>query len=137
MAMVDSSVGGRTGADHPLGKSRIGSFHQPNGIFVVTGPTGSGKTTTLYSGLRLINTIDTKLLTAEDPVEYDVPGISQLQVNEAQGFTFASALRSVLRPHPVRDQAMESASRKFLLHRRRKDRPWPVANRARQTQGRD
>ena len=73
---------------------------QPNGIFVVTGPTGSGKTTTLYSCLRKVNSIDTKLLTAEDPVEFDIEGIMQVAVNEALGMTFMKALRSFLRQDP-------------------------------------
>ena len=73
---------------------------QPNGIFVVTGPTGSGKTTTLYSALRTINTIDSKLLTVEDPVEYDIEGIMQVSVNEALGMTFGKALRAFLRQDP-------------------------------------
>ncbi|MGO9246653.1 MAG: type II secretion system ATPase GspE [Verrucomicrobiia bacterium] len=72
----------------------------PNGIFIVTGPTGSGKTTTLYSCLKRINTIDLKLLTAEDPVEYDIEGIMQVPINEAIGLTFARALRSFLRQDP-------------------------------------
>jgi len=73
---------------------------QPNGIFVVTGPTGSGKTTTLYSCLRQINSIDSKLLTVEDPVEFDIEGIMQVAVNEAVGMTFGKALRSFLRQDP-------------------------------------
>jgi type IV pilus assembly protein PilB len=72
----------------------------PNGIIIVTGPTGSGKTTTLYSCLRRINTIDSKLLTAEDPVEYDIEGIMQVAIKEAVGLTFAKALRSFLRQDP-------------------------------------
>jgi type IV pilus assembly protein PilB len=76
------------------------AINRPNGIFVVTGPTGSGKTTTLYSCLRRINTIDSKLLTAEDPVEYDLEGIMQVAVNEGAGLTFAKALRSFLRQDP-------------------------------------
>jgi len=73
---------------------------RPNGIFVVTGPTGSGKTTTLYSCLRKVNRIESKLLTAEDPVEYDIEGIMQVAVNEALGLTFGKALRSFLRQDP-------------------------------------
>jgi type IV pilus assembly protein PilB len=73
---------------------------RPNGIFIVTGPTGSGKTTTLYSGLRLVNTVDLKLLTAEDPVEYEIEGIMQVPVNPLVGLTFAAALRSFLRQDP-------------------------------------
>jgi type IV pilus assembly protein PilB len=85
--------------------------HQPNGMLLVTGPTGSGKTTTLYGCLRLINSPERKILTAEDPVEYEIEGIVQLAVNPAIGLTFASALRSFLRQDPdvlmvgeVRDQ---------------------------------
>ena len=73
---------------------------RPNGIFVVTGPTGCGKTTTLYSCLRRVNTIDSKLLTAEDPVEYDIEGIMQVAVNEGAGLTFSKALRSFLGQDP-------------------------------------
>jgi len=72
----------------------------PNGIVIVTGPTGSGKTTTLYSCLKCINTVDLKLLTAEDPVEYDIEGIMQVPINEAVGLDFARALRSFLRQDP-------------------------------------
>ncbi len=75
-------------------------INKPNGIIVVTGPTGSGKTTTLYAGLRRLNKIETKILTAEDPVEYDVEGIMQVPVNEAVGLTFAASLRSFLRQDP-------------------------------------
>jgi type IV pilus assembly protein PilB len=76
------------------------AIQRPNGIIIVTGPTGCGKTTTLYSCLRRINTIDSKLLTAEDPVEYDIEGIMQVAINEAAGMTFAKALRSFLRQDP-------------------------------------
>jgi len=70
------------------------------GMLLVTGPTGSGKTTTLYAVLNHLKTGKVNIVTVEDPVEYDVDGISQMQVNEAQGFTFATALRSVLRQDP-------------------------------------
>jgi type IV pilus assembly protein PilB len=75
-------------------------IRRPNGIFIVTGPTGSGKTTTLYSGLRVVNTPDLKILTAEDPVEYEIEGLMQVPVNPLVGLTFASALRSFLRQDP-------------------------------------
>ncbi|MDE3066819.1 MAG: type II/IV secretion system protein [Verrucomicrobiota bacterium] len=78
----------------------VEAIQRPNGIMIVTGPTGSGKTTTLYSCLRRINTMDSKLLTAEDPVEYDIEGIMQVAINEAAGLTFAKALRSFLRQDP-------------------------------------
>ncbi|MDX2197648.1 MAG: ATPase, T2SS/T4P/T4SS family [Phycisphaerae bacterium] len=75
-------------------------INKPHGIIVVTGPTGSGKTTTLYSGLRELNTPDTKVLTAEDPVEYDIDGMVQCQVKADIGLTFARLLRSFLRQDP-------------------------------------
>ncbi|MCB1225597.1 MAG: type II/IV secretion system protein [Verrucomicrobiales bacterium] len=78
------------------------TIHKPNGIFIVTGPTGAGKTTTLYAALRKINTIDAKLITAEDPVEYELDGVMQVPINEAVGLTFASALRAFLRQDPDR-----------------------------------
>jgi len=77
-------------------------INRPNGIFIATGPTGSGKTTTLYSCLRKINTIDSKLLTAEEPVEYDLEGIIQVPVNEGIGLSFARVLRAFLRQDPDR-----------------------------------
>jgi len=73
---------------------------KPNGILLVTGPTGSGKTTTLYSALHEANTIDVKIITTEDPVEYDLEGIVQVQINEEIGVTFAQCLRSILRQDP-------------------------------------
>lgn len=76
------------------------TMRKPNGIFLVTGPTGAGKTTTLYAALRNINTIDTKILTAEDPVEYDIDGIVQVPTNEAIDMNFASILRAFLRQDP-------------------------------------
>lgn len=86
-------------------------IHKPHGIVLVTGPTGSGKTTTLYAALHRINSPDKKILTIEDPIEYDMHGIIQMQVQSKIGFTFARALRSVLRHDPdvilvgeVRDQ---------------------------------
>ncbi len=73
---------------------------RPNGIFLVTGPTGSGKTTTLYAALNELNRPDRKIITAEDPIEYSFAGINQCQVNEVTGLTFASILRSMLRQAP-------------------------------------
>lgn len=73
---------------------------KPNGIIIVTGPTGSGKTTTLYSALQRLNTVEIKMLTAEDPVEYDIEGIIQVPVNEAIGVTFPRLLRHFLRQDP-------------------------------------
>ncbi|MGF1465225.1 MAG: GspE/PulE family protein [Sandaracinaceae bacterium] len=75
-------------------------IHRPNGILLVTGPTGSGKTTTLYACLSRINAPERNILTAEDPVEYELPGIGQLQTHTKIGLTFASALRSFLRQDP-------------------------------------
>ncbi len=90
------------GMNEPLRNYIEETIHKPNGIFIVTGPTGAGKTTTLYACLRKINTIDTKLLTAEDPVEYELDGIMQVPVNDAVGLTFAKALRAFLRQDPDR-----------------------------------
>ncbi len=75
-------------------------INKPHGIVIVTGPTGSGKTTTLYSALRELNTPDVKILTAEDPVEYDIDGMVQCQVKPDIGLTFARCLRSFLRQDP-------------------------------------
>jgi len=75
---------------------------RPNGIILVTGPTGCGKTTTLYACLAALNTIDSKCITTEDPVEYDVEGIVQVPINEAVGLTYAKSLRSILRQDPDR-----------------------------------
>lgn len=84
---------------------------RPHGIVLVTGPTGSGKTTTLYSALTHLNKPDTKIITLEDPVEYELPSINQAPIHPAQGFTFAAGLRAVLRQDPdillvgeIRDQ---------------------------------
>ena len=73
---------------------------KPNGIFLTTGPTGSGKTTTLYSLLNELNSDEVKIITVEDPVEYELEGISQIQVKPQIDFTFANALRSILRQDP-------------------------------------
>lgn len=73
---------------------------KPNGIVIVTGPTGSGKTTTLYSGIKRLNRIESKLLTVEDPVEYDIEGVIQVQVHEQIGVTFLRVLRAFLRQDP-------------------------------------
>ena len=73
---------------------------RPWGMVLVTGPTGSGKTNTLYSSIAKINTPETNIMTAEDPVEFNLAGINQVQVNPKAGLTFASALRSILRSDP-------------------------------------
>lgn len=75
-------------------------INMPDGIFLVTGPTGSGKSTTLYSALNTINKPDRKIITVEDPVEYEVPGINQVQVRSDVGMTFSAALRAMLRQAP-------------------------------------
>jgi type IV pilus assembly protein PilB len=75
-------------------------IRRPNGIFLVTGPTGSGKTTTLYSALDVLNTPDRKIITAEDPVEYNFNGINQVQIREHIGLTFGTVLKSMLRQAP-------------------------------------
>ncbi len=75
-------------------------IRKPNGIVIVTGPTGCGKTTTLYSSLKELNTIDRKIITTEDPVEYDIDGLVQVQMHADIGLTFARCLRSILRQDP-------------------------------------
>jgi type IV pilus assembly protein PilB len=75
-------------------------INKPNGVILVTGPTGSGKTTTLYSALSDINTVDRKIITNEDPVEYDLPGIIQVPINPEVEMTYAKALRAILRQDP-------------------------------------
>ena len=76
------------------------SFRKPYGAILVTGPTGSGKSTTLYATLNIVNSVDRHIVTVEDPVEYRLPGVNQMQVNPKAGLTFASALRSILRADP-------------------------------------
>ncbi len=76
------------------------SLSRPNGIILITGPTGSGKTTTLYSALHMLNTMDVNIVTIEDPVEYEIQGINQVQAKPEIGLTFASGLRSILRQDP-------------------------------------
>src|SRR5262249_44422385 len=75
-------------------------IHKPNGIILVTGPTGAGKTTTLYSALNELNEITDKIITTEDPVEYDIDGIIQCQIHSEIDLTFANALRAILRQDP-------------------------------------
>jgi general secretion pathway protein E len=88
------------GFDDALTGQVRAAIGKPHGIVLVTGPTGSGKTTTLYAALSELNTADRKLLTVEDPIEYRLPGVIQTQVNPQIGFTFGSALRSFLRLDP-------------------------------------
>ncbi|MGA2172684.1 MAG: ATPase, T2SS/T4P/T4SS family [Sedimentisphaerales bacterium] len=75
-------------------------IHKPNGIVIITGPTGSGKTTTLYAALTELNDIETKIITTEDPIEYDMDGVVQVQMKPSIGLTFAKCLRSILRQDP-------------------------------------
>ena len=92
----------RSGMPEYIHNYILRTIEKPNGIFIVTGPTGSGKTTTLYACLNQINTIDSKLLTAEDPVEYDIEGIIQVPINEGIGLNFGRVLRAFLRQDPDR-----------------------------------
>ncbi len=84
----------------PVREAFIRLLDQPNGIVLVTGPTGSGKTTTLYTGIGRLNTRERKIFTVEDPIEYDLAGINQVQVQPRIGLTFAHSLRSILRQDP-------------------------------------
>ena len=88
------------GLPGPIQAGMEQAIRRPNGILVVTGPTGAGKTTTLYACLQALNAIDAKLLTVEDPVEYEIEGVMQVPVNLAAGLTFADALRAFLRQDP-------------------------------------
>lgn len=88
------------GLDEQAYKAMAHAIEQPHGILLVTGPTGSGKTTTLYSCLQELNKADVNIVTCEDPVEYQLPGVTQIQVNANVGLTFAAALRSILRQDP-------------------------------------
>jgi type IV pilus assembly protein PilB len=86
---------------NPKGLRHINeALHSPYGMLLVTGPTGSGKTTTLYSALSTLNKTDTNIMTAEDPVEYNIEGINQVNINHEIGLTFSAALRSFLRQDP-------------------------------------
>jgi len=88
---------GFEGGDLALIRKLIDSSH---GIVLVTGPTGSGKTTSLYAGLKKINAVENNIMTIEDPIEYQLPGISQIEVNNKKGLTFATGLRSIVRQDP-------------------------------------
>ena len=105
MRLLDRSEGGRYELSRlgfsPTLLSRMEHFASlPYGMFLVTGPTGSGKSTTLYSALKQINTVDRKIITIEDPVEYQMDGINQIYVNPQIGLTFASGLRHIVRQDP-------------------------------------
>jgi len=88
------------------------AIHKPWGIVLVTGPTGSGKTNTLYSAISTINSPDMNIMTAEDPVEFNVPNINQVQIKEEIGLTFASCLRSFLRQDPTSCWSARCATRR-------------------------
>jgi type IV pilus assembly protein PilB len=104
MRVLDRSVVSlnlaKVGMDPPTLKAFRDVISRPNGIVLVTGPTGSGKTTTLYSALTELNNIEDKLITTEDPVEYDIDGIVQIPIDPEIGVTFAACLRSILRQDP-------------------------------------
>ncbi len=98
-SVVDLSLE-NVGMDESMMKQFRDAIDRPNGIILVTGPTGSGKTTTLYSSLTELNDIADKLITTEDPVEYDIEGIIQIPIDSDVGVTFASCLRAILRQDP-------------------------------------
>jgi type IV pilus assembly protein PilB len=104
MRVLDRSVVSldlaKVGMDVPTLKAFREVMHKPNGIILVTGPTGSGKTTTLYSALSELNSIQDKLITTEDPIEYDIDGIIQVPIDPGIGNTFAQCLRAILRQDP-------------------------------------
>ncbi len=115
----------KLGFDNDLANKITKIVDQPSGLFLVTGPTGSGKTTTLYTALAHLNRDNAKILTIEDPIEYNLPGVEQVQVHEEIGMTFAKALRSFLRQDPnvimigeIRDEeTAEIACRAALVGR--------------------
>ncbi|WP_406609554.1 type IV-A pilus assembly ATPase PilB [Agarivorans sp. JK6] len=88
------------GYDDKQKKLYLDALARPQGMILVTGPTGSGKTVSLYTGLNILNTVETNISTAEDPVEINLPGVNQVQINNKAGMTFASALRAFLRQDP-------------------------------------
>src|SRR3712207_986605 len=104
MRLLDKSKKIPTLTDLGLSEEMKGQFEavlsRPTGALLVTGPTGSGKSTTLYAGLNQMNTPDINIITVEDPVEYRLPGLNQVQVNPKAGMTFGGALRSILRSDP-------------------------------------
>jgi type IV pilus assembly protein PilB len=104
MRLVDKSKKVPTLADlglsDDMSKKMSEIFNRPTGALLVTGPTGSGKSTTLYAGLTQINRPEINIITVEDPVEFRLPGINQVQINNRAGLTFAAALRSILRSDP-------------------------------------
>jgi len=104
LRLLDREKGRVTLPELGMAGDTLERFHEvishPHGIVLVTGPTGSGKTTTLYAAVEMIRTGREKILTVEDPVEYELPGVPQVPVNEKAGLTFASALRALLRQDP-------------------------------------
>jgi len=104
MRLLDKSTVRMSLSDLGMSADRLRIFSDmikaPNGIILVTGPTGSGKTTTLYAALTAINNVDINIITVEDPIEYRIPGIGQVQVNPKIDLTFASGLRSIVRQDP-------------------------------------
>lgn len=104
MRILDSSAAklniDMLGFEDEQKKKYLGALEKPQGLILVTGPTGSGKTVSLYTGLSILNTVETNISTAEDPVEINLEGINQVQINYKAGLTFASALKAFLRQDP-------------------------------------
>ena len=105
MRLVDKSKKVPTlvelGLSDDMQKKMTEIFMRPTGALLVTGPTGSGKSTTLYAGLTQVNRPEINIITVEDPVEFRLPGVNQVQINVRAGLTFAASLRSILRSDPT------------------------------------
>jgi type II secretory ATPase GspE/PulE/Tfp pilus assembly ATPase PilB-like protein len=104
LRLLNKSAGALDIANLGIRKQNLDKILQetkkPNGVFLTTGPTGSGKTTTLYSALKILNNPEVKIITVEDPIEYQLDGVLQTAVNEGAGYTFVTALRALLRQNP-------------------------------------
>ena len=119
MRILDSSAAklniDMLGFEDEQKKKYLGALEKPQGLILVTGPTGSGKTVSLYTGLSILNTVETNISTAEDPVEINLEGINQVQINYKAGLTFASALKAFIRDLETAEIAIKAAQTGHLV----------------------